>query len=125
MTEWLRSSPGKRVGCNSLVGSSPMSSAKNLNLSEKLRFFYFQWFPVFSTASAILRIAFQNFKKQNSKNQYEFYNSIKLEPAAESILLSYFQKLYDNRDENFGNGRDVRNTFQSIFTKQSILSHLY
>ena len=61
LTEWLRSSPGKRVGCNSLVGSSPMSSAKNLNLSEKLRFFYFQRFPVFPMVSAILRIDFQRY----------------------------------------------------------------
>ena len=28
MTEWLRSSPGKRVRCNSPAGSSPVSSAK-------------------------------------------------------------------------------------------------
>ena len=33
LTEWLRSSPGKRVGCNSLVGSSPMSSAKKCRLA--------------------------------------------------------------------------------------------
>lgn len=47
-------------------------------------------------------------------------NGIELEPAAESILFSHFQKLFDNRDEHFGNGRTVRNTFQGIFAKQSI-----
>lgn len=30
LTEWLRSSPGKRVRCNSPAGSSPVSSAKEM-----------------------------------------------------------------------------------------------
>lgn len=40
LTEWLRSSPGKRVGCNSLVGSSPMSSA-NKTVEISMVFFLF------------------------------------------------------------------------------------
>ena len=41
LTEWLRSSPGKRVGCNSLVGSSPMSSANEKPL--ELAVFFLPW----------------------------------------------------------------------------------
>ncbi len=41
LTEWLRSSPGKRVGCNSLVGSSPMSSAKFRGSEKSLPFRFF------------------------------------------------------------------------------------
>lgn len=40
LTEWLRSSPGKRVGRNSLVGSSPMPSASEI---ECFSAFYFLW----------------------------------------------------------------------------------
>ena len=48
------------------------------------------------------------------KNQYT------ISQQANDILENYFNKLYDNRDENFGNGRDVRNLFEAIVTKQSV-----
>ena len=34
-------------------------------------------------------------------------------------MQNYFQQYYDNRDENFGNARDVRNILESIITNQS------
>ena len=43
-----------------------------------------------------------------------------LEPAAESVLLSHFQKLYNNRDKHFGNGRTARNICQSIIETQAL-----
>ena len=40
-------------------------------------------------------------------------------PAAKRMLCDYFDGLYMSRDKNFGNGRDVRNTFENIITEQS------
>ncbi|HIT50049.1 MAG TPA: AAA family ATPase [Candidatus Pelethenecus faecipullorum] len=42
-----------------------------------------------------------------------------LDEQAKGILSAYFHDLYANRNKNFGNGRDVRNIFESIVTKQS------
>jgi hypothetical protein len=47
-------------------------------------------------------------------------NEYTLTPGAESMLKGYFKKLFDNRDENFGNGRTVRNTFQRVVQKQAV-----
>lgn len=38
---------------------------------------------------------------------------------ASAALLNYFTALYDKRNKNFGNGRDVRNAFENIVTRQS------
>lgn len=48
------------------------------------------------------------------KNQYN------LSPVAQEMLKEYFDNLYEQRDKNFGNGRDVRNLFETIVTKQSV-----
>ena len=40
---------------------------------------------------------------------------LSLEQAAREM----FDKLYENRDENFGNGRDVRNCFENMVVRQS------
>ena len=32
---------------------------------------------------------------------------------------TYFEDLYENRDENFGNARDVRNLFERAVARQS------
>ena len=34
-------------------------------------------------------------------------------------LRVYFDRLYETRDQNFGNGRQVRNLFEEAVTKQS------
>lgn len=39
--------------------------------------------------------------------------------SAQESLLAYFNDLYAKRDNNFGNGRDVRNVFENIVTRQS------
>ena len=31
----------------------------------------------------------------------------------------FFEKLYEERDDNFGNGRDVRNRFEDIISRQA------
>lgn len=48
------------------------------------------------------------------KNQYN------LSQGVQRMLVEYFDDLYEHRDKNFGNGRDVRNLFETIVTKQSV-----
>ncbi|MBR2337164.1 MAG: AAA family ATPase [Clostridia bacterium] len=47
------------------------------------------------------------------KNRYELTTKARL------ILSEHFNKLYEKRDKNFGNGRTVRNTFQQIVLNQA------
>lgn len=51
---------------------------------------------------------FRIFSLNCKKNQYKFG------PEVEYALRQYFDRLYATRDRNFGNGRDVRNKFQSV-----------
>ena len=51
---------------------------------------------------------FRIFNLNCKKNQYKFG------PEVEYALRQYFDRLYATRDKNFGNGRDVRNIFQSV-----------
>ncbi|MCI8477988.1 MAG: AAA family ATPase [Oscillospiraceae bacterium] len=53
------------------------------------------------------------FKAMCQKNGYT------LDEGAERAAASYFQTLYENRDENFGNARDVRNVFERTIARQS------
>ena len=46
-------------------------------------------------------------------------NSYVVEELAKMALVKYFDYAYANRKKDFGNGRDVRNLFQNIVTKQS------
>ncbi len=46
-------------------------------------------------------------------------NEYTVSENARAALKNYFDSLYANRDKNFGNGRDVRNLFETIVTKQS------
>lgn len=53
------------------------------------------------------------FRSMCKKNQYI------LSEDAERFAASYFNDLYDRRDENFGNARDVRNTFENVISIHS------
>lgn len=53
------------------------------------------------------------FKNLCQKNDYL------LEAPAESFAGRHFQELYDRRDENFGNARDVRNFFETAVSVHS------
>ena len=53
------------------------------------------------------------FHSQCRKNGYE------LDEEAEACAKEFFQQLYDDRDENFGNGRDVRNRFEDMVVRQA------
>ena len=46
-------------------------------------------------------------------------NGYTLAQEAEGWLKEDLQDLYDNRDENFGNARDVRNRFEKAVAKQA------
>lgn len=46
-------------------------------------------------------------------------NDYKLNEAADSAIREYLKALYEDRDDNFGNGRDVRNIFEKIVANQA------
>ena len=46
-------------------------------------------------------------------------NGYALSPEAETWAEADLKKLYDSRDENFGNARDVRNLFEQAVARQS------
>lgn len=75
-----------------------------------------------------LRSRFKNFIQFTDYNGEELFNiflgfckknQYLLSDDVRDALSDYFNRLYDNRDKNFGNGRDVRNIFESIVTCQS------
>ena len=45
--------------------------------------------------------------------------ALKLTKPAESKLLSLFQRLYENKDKSFGNGRLARNLFEKVIENQA------
>jgi len=56
---------------------------------------------------------FEIFKGRVERNDY------RLDEAAAEQIKTYLQELYDLRDDNFGNARDVRNLFEKIVAKQA------
>ena len=75
-----------------------------------------------------LKSRFKNFIQFSDYTGAELYNifaglceknEYKMDTEARTALLGYFEELYANRNENFGNGRDVRNLFETIVTRQS------
>ena len=53
------------------------------------------------------------FRSMCTKNQY------KLDEDADKYADEHFSKLYEERDDNFGNARDVRNFFENVITVHS------
>ena len=53
------------------------------------------------------------FRSVCKKNGYE------LDEAADKAAAEAFQVMYDRRDENFGNARDVRNVFENAVARQA------
>lgn len=43
----------------------------------------------------------------------------RLEPEAEKAVREHLEELYEDRDDNFGNGRDVRNLFEKMIAHQA------
>ena len=46
-------------------------------------------------------------------------NDYKLDEAAEAAVREHLEELYEDRDDNFGNARDVRNLFEKIVANQA------
>ena len=83
----------------------------------------------FITSNPGLRSRFKNFIQFSDYNGEELFNifvgmcrknQYHLSEEARIVLRGYFDDLYEHRGKNFGNGRDVRNLFETIVTKQSV-----
>ena len=65
------------------------------------------------------------FEDYNGDQLYEIFqgrvnrNDYKLDEAAEAAVKDHLQELYEDRDGNFGNARDVRNLFEKIVAAQA------
>jgi len=65
------------------------------------------------------------FEDYKSDELYEIFNSMclaseyVLDADAEGFARDHFRELYDNRDENFGNARHIRNYFENIVAVHS------
>ena len=88
--------------------TGPMTGFINSNPGLESRFnkyFYFEDY----TGEQLMAI----FRIRCEKNGY------RLTPEAENAAIEMFNRLYAERDENFGNGRDVRNIFEDAVTRQA------
>ncbi len=86
----------------------PMEKFINSNPGLQSRFNKYFYFPDYN-GEQLLHI----FKGQCKKNGYA------LTEEAEAEAKAMFEELYENRGENFGNGRDVRNMFEDTVVRQS------
>ena len=86
----------------------PMEKFINSNPGLQSRFNKYFYFPDYN-GEQLLHI----FKGQCKKNGYT------LTEEAEAEAKAMFEELYENRGENFGNGRDVRNVFEDTVVRQS------
>ena len=86
----------------------PMEKFINSNPGLQSRFNKYFYFPDYN-GEQLLHI----FKGQCKKNGYA------LTEEAEAEANAMFEELYENRGENFGNGRDVRNVFEDTVVRQS------
>ena len=88
--------------------SGPMKKFIDSNPGLQSRFNKYFYFPDYN-GEQLLAI----FQKQCGKNGY------KLTEESEAAAKKLFDELYEERDDNFGNGRDVRNRFEDMVVRQS------
>ena len=88
--------------------TEPMKGFLTSNPGLESRFNKYFFFPDYN-GEQLLEI----FKSQCKKNTYT------LTEEAEAAAKTFFDELYENRNENFGNGRDVRNCFEDAIVRQS------
>ena len=86
----------------------PMEEFLSSNPGLESRFNKYFHFPDYN-GEQLLAI----FKGQCNKNSYV------MSAEAETAATEMFNQLYENRDDNFGNGRDVRNCFEDMIVRQS------
>ena len=87
---------------------APMGKFLSSNPGLESRFNKYFYFPDY-TGEQLMKI----FSAQCSKNGY------KLTEEAEKAAETLFNQLYEERSDNFGNGRDVRNCFEDMIVRQS------
>ena len=88
--------------------TGPMEGFISSNPGLASRFNRYFFFPDYN-GEQLMEI----FRIQCRKNSYV------LTPEAEEAALKFFTELYEERDDNFGNGRDVRNCFEDMVIRQS------
>ena len=88
--------------------TGPMQGFITSNPGLESRFNRYFYFPDYN-GEQLMEI----FRMQCRKNSYT------LTPEAEETALKLFTELYEERNENFGNGRDVRNCFEDMVVRQA------
>ena len=88
--------------------TGPMTNFLNSNPGLESRFNKYFYFPDYNGEQLV-----SIFKIQCKKNQYV------LTEEAEKKAVEMFTQLYEERSENFGNGRDVRNCFEDMVVRQA------
>lgn len=86
----------------------PMEKFLSSNPGLESRFNKYFYFPDYN-GEQLMAI----FRTQCEKNSY------KLTEEADKAAVEMFTKLYEERDDNFGNGRDVRNCFEDMIVRQA------
>ena len=88
--------------------TGPMEKFISSNPGLESRFNKYFYFPDYN-GEQLMAI----FRGKCAKNGY------KLTEEADKAATAMFNELYENRSENFGNGRDVRNCFEDMIVNQS------
>ena len=86
----------------------PMEKFINSNPGLQSRFNKYMYFPDYNGEELMAM-----FRIRCEKNGY------RLTEEAEAYAKDFFNDMYENRDDNFGNGRDVRNRFEDIISRQA------
>ena len=88
--------------------SGPMEKFISSNPGLQSRFNKYFFFPDYNGEQLLTM-----FRMRCDKNGY------KLTEEGEAAAKKLFDEMYEERDENFGNGRDVRNRFEDMVVRQS------
>ncbi len=88
--------------------TGPMEKFLSSNPGLESRFNKYFFFPDYN-GEQLMAI----FRSQCKKNGYV------LSEESEKAAVELFTELYENRSDNFGNGRDVRNCFEDMVVRQS------
>ena len=86
----------------------PMEKFINSNPGLQSRFNKYMYFPDYNGEELM-----GMFRINCKKNGYT------LDKEAEEYAQAFFNDRYENRDDNFGNGRDVRNRFEDVVSRQA------
>ena len=86
----------------------PMESFINSNPGLQSRFNKYFYFPDYNGEQLMAM-----FRSRCRKNGYT------LTEESEQAAQALFNRLYEERDDNFGNGREVRNRFEDLVVRQS------